>query len=318
MPHKSGEPVNPGLSLTLKYQAHFLNQSNNFCSPHSGVSGKMSNITAESVKQLRVRTGLPMMDCKSALTEAGGDSEAAVEILRRRGLEVAAKRTDRETSFGRFGIYTGIDKPAGGIVELKCESAPVTQNEEFIQLANDMAEVVAKNPAVDSSEKLLAQPSPSKKGMTLGEVKDDLFNRIREVFNVGRMQRFEGSTGGYSHNSGTVSGVLLSVEGGDDETAKGIAMHVAAMRPAVLNVKDLDEETVAKERAILRDAALQEGKPESIVDKMVEGRLKNFYSQSVLAEQEYVKSESKETVAEHAKSKGMKLKGFVHWELGAG
>jgi elongation factor Ts len=159
----------------------------------------MPEITAASVKAFREKTGLPMMDCKQALTEAGGDEAAAIEILRKKGAKLGATRSDRETAFGRFGIFAGLDKPCGAIVELKCESAPVTQNEEFIQLANDLAEACAThNPA--SVDALLALKSPSKPTMTVGEQRDELFNRIREKFEVGRFVRFEGTCGGYSHN----------------------------------------------------------------------------------------------------------------------
>lgn len=193
---------------------------------------------------------------------------------------------------------------------------PVTQNEEFVQLANDLAEQFATGPGAETAEALLDQPSPSKEGMTLREQKDDLFNRIREVFNIGRMIRIEGGTGGYSHNAGTVSGVLVGVEGGSDDHARDISMHVAAMRPQVLNIEDLDPAEVDREREILKAAALEEGKPESIVEKMVEGRLRNFYAERVLLEQPYVKDD-KQTVGKYAGGNGMKVHKFVHWELGS-
>lgn len=272
-------------------------------------------VTAADVKKLRERTGLPLMDCKRALGEAEGDQDKAIELLRKRGQAVLEKRADRETAFGRFGLYVGTDKPVGAMVELLCESAPVTQNEEFINLANDLAQQLATGPGAETGEQLLDQPSPSKEGMTLREQKDDLFNRIREVFNVGRMKRIEGSTGGYSHNAGTVSGVMIGVEGGNDEAAKDICMHIAAMRPAALAKEDLDPAEVAKEREILKEAALTEGKPENIVEKMVEGRMRNFYSQRVLLEQPFVKDD-KVSVGKFAESQGMKIKEFVHWELG--
>ena len=189
----------------------------------------MSEITAAAVKAFRERTGLPLMDCKKALTEAGGDEDKAITLLRESGRSLEEKRSDRETAFGRFGLYIGTDKSTGAMVELLCESAPVTQNEEFIQLANDLAQQLATGSGAATAEELLAQPSPSKAGSTLGEQREDLFNRIREVFRVGRMVRAEGSCGGYSHNAGTIAGVLLHVEGGTDEASKDIAMHVAAM-----------------------------------------------------------------------------------------
>lgn len=275
----------------------------------------MSEISAADVKRLRERTGLPLMDCKSALTEAAGDQEAAIDILRKRGQQILSKRSDRDTSFGRFGIACGVGRKAGAIVELKCESAPVTQAEEFITFANDLAEQLAAHPAVSTAEELLKLPSRSKPGQTLGEQKDDMFNRIREVFNIGRIARFDGATGGYSHNSGTVSGVLLLVEGGTDEAAKDVCMHVAAMRPAALSQAEIDPALVQREREILKAAALQEGKPESIVDKMVEGRLRNFFAEKVLLEQPFVKDD-KLSVGKYAETKGMKIHKFVHWELG--
>ncbi len=275
----------------------------------------MAEITAAAVKQLREQTGLPMMDCKKALTEANGDADAAKRWLRERGAQIQSKRSDRATEFGRFGIYASLDPAGGAMVELKCESAPVTQNDEFIQLANDLAQQLATGPGASSADELLDQPSPSKKGMTLREQKDDLFNRIREVFNVGRMVRIDGACGGYSHNATTVAGVLLEVEGGDEATAKDICMHIAAMRPAALTKEELDPAEVDKERAILREASLKEGKPENIVDKMVEGRLRSYYAERVLLEQPFVK-EQKVTVGKHAKAGGMTIKRFVHWELG--
>jgi len=275
----------------------------------------MTQITASAVKELRERTGLPLMDCKSALAESGGDQDKAIELLRKKGQTILSTRSDRDTSFGRFGIACGVNKKAGAIVELKCESAPVTATAEFIKFANDLAEQYAANPDVKTAEDLLALPSPGKPGQTLGDQKDDMFNRIREVFNVGRMARFDGATGGYSHNSGTVSGVLVSIVGGTDDAAKDVCMHVAAMRPSALSREEVDESLINKEREILKAAALQEGKPENIVDKMVEGRLRNYFAERVLLEQPFVKDD-KQTVGGYAESNGMKVNKFVHWELG--
>lgn len=275
----------------------------------------MAEITAASVNSLRKRTGLPLMDCKKALSASNGDEEGAVRWLRENGMQIQTNRSDRETSFGRFGIYCGVGLASGAIVELKCESDPVAKNEEFIQLANDLAKQLATGPGAATGDELLAQPCPSKPGKTLADVKDDLFNRIREVFRVGRMHRFAGGCGGYSHNSGTISGVLLSVAGGTDEAAKDVCMHIAAMRPSALRKEDVPADEVEKERSILREAALKEGKPANIVDKMVEGRLRNFYAERVLTEQPFVKDDQL-TVGKFAEQNKMQLKAFVHWELG--
>lgn len=274
----------------------------------------MADISAAAVKALRERTGLPLMDCKSALTEAGGDEAKAVAILRERGIKLEGKRADRETAFGRFGIYAGGDKAAGAMVELKCESAPVASNEEFVQLANDLAHALAVSNAQNVDE-LLKQPSPSKPGITVGEQKDELFNRIREKFDVGRIVRLEGGSGGYSHNATTVAGVLLQLKGNNDTAARDIAMHVAAMRPSALSPAELDQTVVAEERRLLREAALREGKPEAIVDKMVEGRLKQFFAERVLLEQAFVKDD-KQSVGQYAKANGLEISKFVHYVLG--
>lgn len=276
----------------------------------------MSQITAAKVKSFRERTGLPLMECKSALAEADGDEEKAVEILRKRGDKLNDKRSDRETAFGRYGLYCGLDKSTGAIVELKCESAPVTQNEDFVQLANDMAAALATaTDEVTTSDALLALKSPSQSDKTLGEQMAELFNRIREKFEVGRMKKFDGPCGGYFHNSGTVAGVLIHVDGGTDEAAKDVSMHIAAMRPAALSTDELDAEIVAKEREILRSAALAEGKPEAIVDKMVEGRIRQYFAEQVLLEQAFVKDD-KQTVGKFAEGNGMKIKQFASFVLG--
>jgi elongation factor Ts len=200
------------------------------------------------------------------------------------------------------------------MVELKCESAPVAGNEEFIQLANDFAEALAKSNAT-TAEELRQQPSASKPGMTVGAQFDELFNRIREKFEIGRMVRFDGACSGYSHNSTTVAGVLLQIKGTNDSVARDIAMHVAAMRPSALTKEELDPAVVDAERKVLRELALKEGKPESIVDKMVEGRLRQFFAEKVLLEQPFVKDD-KQSVGQYAQSNGVEVHKFVHYVLG--
>ncbi|MEM9585876.1 MAG: translation elongation factor Ts [Planctomycetota bacterium] len=274
----------------------------------------MADITAASVKSFRERTGLPLMDCKRALQEADGDEDKAVELLREKGQKLADKRSDRETAFGRFGLYVGTDKSTGAMVELLCESAPVTTNEDFIQLANDLAEQLATGPGAATADELLAQKSPSRDA-TLADQKEEMFNRIREVFNVGRMVRVDGTCGGYMHHAGTTAGVLVEIEGGNDDAAKDVSMHIAAMRPAALDENALDPDVVAAEREQLRAAALAEGKPEKIVDKMVEGRMRNFFAESCLVAQPFVKDD-KQSVGDYAKSQGMTVKNYWHWVIG--
>ncbi len=273
----------------------------------------MAEITAAAVKALRETTGLPMMECKKALTEANGDQEAAIELLRKAGKKTMEKRVGRETAFGRIAVFADIAGKAGAIVDLRCESASVASHAEFIQLADGLAKQLATGPGAETAEALLEQPSPSMAGKTLKEQFDELNNRIREVFKVERFERLEGPTGGYVHHNGA-TGVLLQVEGGNAELAKDVCMHVAAMRPTVVGVDNLDPVVVAKEREILSAAARSEGKPENIIDKMVDGRMRNFYAEQCLAEQPFVKDDSK-TVGQVAKEAGMKLVRFVHWEL---
>lgn len=274
----------------------------------------MAEISAAVVKAFREKTGLPMMDCKRALTEANGDQEKALDILRKAGMKTMEGRSGRETAFGRIGIYMQSSPAVGAMVELLCESAPVAGNEEFVQLANDLAQQMATNPGITSAEALLAQPAPSQPGKKLQAVFDDLTNRIREVFRVGRMVRIEGECGAYVHHDGA-KGVLMGIEGGNAATAKDICMHVVALRPKATRKEDLDPAIVEKEREILREAARREGKPDNIIEKMVEGRLRNFYAEQCLIEQPFAKDPSK-TVGKVADEAGMKIIRVVHWEIG--
>jgi len=273
----------------------------------------MAEITAAAVRTLRERTGLPMMDCKKALQDAGGDADKAVELLRKAGAKMMEKRAGRATSSGRIAVYVSPDANRGALIDLRCESAPVAANEQFVQLANDLAQQLAEGPGAATADELLAQPSPSKTAPTLKQQFDDLNNRIREVFKVERILRIDGHCGGYGHHNGA-TGVLLRFDGGNAELARDICMHVAAMRPAVLHTSQLDPAVVAKEREILAEAARKEGKPEKIIEKMVEGRLRNFYAECCLAKQPFVKDD-KRTVGQVAKEAGMTLVEFVRWEL---
>lgn len=275
----------------------------------------MAEVTAAAVKGLRDRTGLPMMDCKRALQEAAGDEETAIELLRKAGAKTAEKQAGRATSAGRISVFTGED--VGAIVELKCETAPVASNEEFVALASDLARQLATGGGAATPEELLAQPSPSKAGSTLKEQFDELYNRIRENFKFERMARIDGTCAGYVHHNGA-TGVLLEVAGGDLALARDICMHIVAMRPTVVSPEDLDPALVAKEREFLAEQARAEGKPENIIEKMIEGRLrKELYAKHCLEQQVFVKAEDgKSTVGKVAKAAGMKILRFVHWEVG--
>src|SRR5688572_10998839 len=265
----------------------------------------MAEISASAVKSLRERTGLPLMECKRALEATGGDEEAAIVKLRSEGKKTMEQRSGRETSSGRIGIYSDLKKGVGAMIELQCESDPVAKNDDFRQLVADLAQQLATGPGASTPEELLAQPSPSKRGQTLKDQLDDLANKIREVFRLARIVRIDSACGGYLHHPGS-PGVLVEVQGGNDEAAKDVAMHVSAQKPAVVTKEDLDPAAVAQEREILSEAARKEGKPDNIIAKMVEGRLKNYYADKVLLEQPFVKDD-KQTVGQFAKQHQMQV-----------
>ena len=273
----------------------------------------MANITAAMVMRLREKTQLPMMDCKKALQESGGDEEAALRKLRESGKKIMAMRQDRSTEEGRIAVYANLKPGVGAMVELQVESAPVANSEEVVQLANDLAKQLAIGPGAKSPDDLWKQEAPSRKGVTFQEWKDDLENKIREVFRLARIVRIDAPCGGFVHMAKI--GVLVEVEGGNEELAKDIALHIAAQNPKATTIEDLDPDMVQRERSILTEQAKQEGKPENIIAKMIEGRMRNFYAEHVLSEQPFVKDD-KQTVGKVAAAGGMKLKRFLRWQLG--
>jgi elongation factor Ts len=279
----------------------------------------MAEITAAAVMALREKTGLPMMECKKALQECGGNTEQAVEWLRKQGVKTQSMRADRETSCGRLAVYTDAAKGVGTIIEFKCESPPVAGSPDFKDLANDIAKTLALGPGAKTPEELMAQKSQAHPGKTLGELKDDLFNRMREVFELSRIKRVDAACGGYAHHDGSKA-ALVEITGNVGaanaaEVAKDIAMHVVALAPQAIRKEDLDPAVVEKEREILSEAARKEGKPENIIAKMIEGRLRNFFSQCVLLEQPFVKDD-KQTVGQLAKAAGLEVKAVENWKLG--
>lgn len=275
----------------------------------------MVEIKAAAVKSLREKTGLPMMKCKEALQATEGDEQAAIDWLRKDNVKVQESRIGRETAFGRMGLHSDWNSGVGALVEVLCESAPVAANAEFIELAADLAKQLATGKGAATGEELLAQPSPSKQGQTLNDQMLDLANRIREVFKVGRIARIDGKTNGYVHHAGRTVGVLVEVEGGNAEAAKDVCLHIASQSPQVLAKEDIPAAEVEREREILSEAARNEGKPENIIAKMVDGRLRNFYAERALLEQPFIKDDKK-TVGQYAKDHGMKIKRYINWQLG--
>ncbi|WP_425400852.1 translation elongation factor Ts [Aeoliella sp.] len=274
----------------------------------------MADITAAMVKELREQTQLPMMKCKKALQDANGDMEAAKDALRKEGEKFIDGRGDRTTEEGRIAIYTDVEKGPCAIIELQVESAPVAGNEEVIALANDLAKQLATGPGAATPDELWEQPSPSKPGQSLKQVRDEIVNKIREVFRLPRILRIDTPCGGYVHHDAK-TGVLLQVEGGDADIAKDISMHVAAMKPKAATKDELDPAMIDAEKQIQIERARSEGKPENIIEKMIEGRMRNFYAEHVLEEQPFVKDD-KQTVSAVAKAAGMKVKSFTLWKVG--
>ena len=273
-------------------------------------------ISAATVKAFRDKTGLPMMDCKRALIEADGDEDKAVEILRKAGAKTMAARTDRETEAGRIALYVDDKKHVSAMVELLCESAPVSNTEEFIALVNGLAEQLASGPGAKTPEELLAQPFPGKAGVTLQQFYDELVNKIREVFKLTRIVRIEGHCGAYVHHNAAI-GVLLPIDGTNVELGKDIAMHVASMKPQALSETDIDSAVVQKEREMILSEVKETGKnkPEDVIQKIVDGKMKAFFAERTLLGQPFVK-ESAKTVAQVCQEGKITVKEMIHWVLG--
>jgi elongation factor Ts len=278
-------------------------------------------ISAAVVKAFRDKTGLPMMDCKKALVEAKGDEEKAIEILRKSGAKTMAGRTDRQTEAGRIALFVDPKKNVAAMVELLCESAPVSNTEEFVALVNGLATQLATGPGAKTPEELLAQPFPGKPGVTLQMFYDDLVNKIREVFRLTRIVRIEGPCGAYVHHNAGI-GVLLPLEGTNTDLGKDVAMHVASMKPQVLSDKDIDPAIVQKERemilAEIQKDEKNKGKPENVLRKIADGKMeKGLFAERTLLWQEFVKVKGK-TVAQVCDEGKIKIKEMIHWVLGQG
>ena len=278
----------------------------------------MAEITAAAVMALREKTGLPMMECKKALRECGGNTDEAVEWLRKQGIKTQALRADRETSCGRLAVFTDPALGVATIIEMRCESPPVAGSPDFKDFCNDIAKTLALGPGANTPEELLAQKSQAHPGQTLAELKADLFNRMREVFELARIKRVNAPCGGYAHHDGSKA-ALVEIAGEKvaeaAETAKEIAMHVVALSPQAIRKEDLDPAVIDKEREILTEAARNEGKPDNIIAKVIEGRLRNFFAQCVLLEQPFVKDD-KQSVGQLAKQAGIEIKAVDNWRLG--
>ena len=273
-------------------------------------------ITASQVKDLREKTGAGMMDCKKVLTETDGNMEKAIELLRERGIAKAAKKSDRIAAEGLVAAYVSEDKKVGAVVEVNSETDFVAKNEEFKTFVADVAEQVAVK-APKTVEELLNQKS-IKEDKTVGEVLTDKIAKIGENMTIRRFERFEsaGLVEKYIHGDGKI-GVLVDIENGDEELAKDICMQIAAAKPEFLNKEAVPQERLDKEMEILKAQAMNEGKPEAIAEKIVQGRIGKFYSEICLVEQDFVKNPDI-TIKELLSSKGANIVRFARFEKGEG
>ncbi|MFQ6548206.1 translation elongation factor Ts [Aestuariibius sp. 2305UL40-4] len=271
-------------------------------------------ITAAQVKQLREMTGVGMMDAKKALTETDGDMDAAVDLLRTKGLAKAAKKSGRTAAEGLVAV--AVEGGKGVAVEVNSETDFVAKNAEFQEMVAGIAKL-AMNAA--DVEALLASDMG---GKTVQEVLTDKIATIGENMSIRRMASVEGETVvSYVHNAAAPNmgkiGVLVAMTGGDEAFGKQVAMHIAAVNPASLSEADLDPSVVDKERQVQIDIARESGKPEQVIEKMIEGRMKKFLSEVTLLGQSFVINPDL-TVAQAAKEAGAEITGFVRLEVGEG
>ncbi len=274
-------------------------------------------ITAALVKELREKTGAGMMDCKKVLTETDGDMERAAELLRERGITKAAKKSDRIAAEGLVYVYLSDDKKVGAVLEVNAETDFVAKNEEFRKFVQDTAKQVAvKNPA--DVEALLAEPALVDETKTVQDILTDKIATIGENMSVRRFVRFEteGFLVSYTHGDGKI-GVLVDCTKGDEATAKDVCMQIAAARPEYLNREEVPADKVAHEMEILKAQAMNEGKPEAIAEKIVQGRVGKFYGEICLLEQDFVKN-PEEKVQKYLDEHNTVVTRFARIEKGEG
>lgn len=270
-------------------------------------------ISAALVKQLRDRTGAGMMECKKALVETDGDLEAAVELMRKSGLAKADKKAGRVAAEGLVSIAVSDDGRRAAIVEVNCETDFVANGDPFGDFAQAIANLALTH-APANMEALLALELD---GASVEETRRELIAKIGENMNVRRFQLLESEDiiGAYVH--GKRIGVVVGLSGGDPELAKDVAMHVAASSPLCVAEEEVPPETLAKEREILTEQARNEGKPEAIVEKMVEGRVRKYLAGVTLVGQPFVKDPDI-TVGKLLGQRDARVTGFVRFEVGEG
>ncbi len=276
----------------------------------------MAEVTAAAVKALRDKTDLPMMECKRALTEAGGDEAKAIEILKQMFKKVQEKRADNATAEGRIFIAGREDGSAAAMVEIQCESAPVATGEVLGDFGQKMVETLLNGSGAETVESLMAQ-TPAGGSQSFQETYEEIVNKIREKIVINRIARVNGPVGGYVHHNYKI-GVLFTASGdsGNRETLRDVAMHIAALQPVVTLPEELDPALISAERARLAEEARASGKPENIIDKIVDGRMGVFLEeQGVLSLQKFAKDDKK-TVAQALSEAGYAPVSFIRWQVG--
>lgn len=271
-------------------------------------------ITADMVKKLREQTGAGMMDCKKALTETNGDYEKAVNLLREKGIAVAAKRESKSASEGMIGSYISADSKVGVLVELNCETTFVAKTDEFVTLAKDLAKFVAETNSCDCLDTLLELPF--KGDQSVVTCVNEVMGKVGEKMTLSRFVRFDtdGVIGSYIH-LGDQIGVMVDLKTGvknDDIAvlAKDLAMHISWSSPEYLVRDEIPESVLANEREVHRQWAIKEGKPENIIDRIIEGRMKDFYSKVCLMEQAFIKDED-QTISSLIENVAKKVEGEI-------
>ncbi|MGD8803171.1 MAG: translation elongation factor Ts [Gammaproteobacteria bacterium] len=272
-------------------------------------------ITAAMVKELRERTGSGMMECKKALQETDGDIDAAIENMRKAGLAKADKKAGRVAAEGRIAIKISEDGRSAVIVEVNCETDFVSGGEDFMTFVNEVADTALANKP-ESIDALLELSADS--AQTIEEKRKSMVSKIGENIQVRRFQIMNATAGTFgSYLHGTRIGVLLEMENGNEELIKDIAMHIAASKPTCVTEDQVPAEMLEKEREILIAQAQDSGKPQDIIEKMVDGRIRKYLAEITLVGQPFVKDPDK-TVGSLLKDEGADVKGFVRYEVGEG
>jgi elongation factor Ts len=276
----------------------------------------MAEITAGMVKELREKTDAPMMECKKALTEAGGDMAKAEEILRVKLGNKASKAAARVTAEGVVGMQIAADGKTGAIVELNCETDFVAKNDDFLALSAKLARLVAEQAPAD----VAALSALTIDGQSVEAVRTALVGKIGENLSIRRFARVEakGRLASYVHGGAKI-GVLVDLVGGDDQLARDLAMHIAASKPKSLDASGVPAELLETERRIAIEKARESGKPEAMLEKIAEGTVQKYLKDVTLLGQVFVKAEDgKQTIEQLLKAKGASIASFVLYVVGEG